>query len=222
MKSRLLLWVTASAWGITPVIAQTYPIKPVRMVIGATPGTGPEAIARHLAARMSEALGQQVVVDPRPGATGLIGADIVAKSAPDGYTLWFITSTQLLGTMLYQRHSLTHEFAAVGLLSSTAFGIAVNSSLPVNNIAELIAYAKSRPTKLLYGSNGQGATTHVCMEMLNALATKIMLSADMQEKLLVLGTEPSPSTPAEFAARLKAETSKWAKLMKEANIRPTD
>lgn len=288
------------------------------MVIGATPGTGPEAIARHLAAKMSEALGQQVVVDPRPGATGLIGADIVAKSAPDGHTLWFITSTQLLGSMLYQRHSLTREFAAVGMLSSTAFGIAVNAALPVNTIPELIAYAKSRPAKLLYGSNGQGATTHLCIELMNSLAgismthvpykggtpaltdlvggqiqvscqplptlaqfvkagrvrnlavttakrtriapdvppvaetlpgyeilgwhalmaplntpqnivakvntlaSKIILSADMQEKLLALGTEPSPSTPVEFAARLKAETTKWAKLMKDANIRPTE
>ena len=298
--------------------AQPYPAKPIRMVIGATPGTGPEAIARHLAAGFSDALGQQVVVDPRPGATGLIGAEIVAKSAPDGHTLWFVTSTQLLGTLLAQRHLLAKEFAPIGMLSITAFGIAVNSALPANTIGELIAYARTRPGKLLYGSNGQGATTHLCMEFLNvmagtrmthvpykggtpaladlmsgqihvscqplpslpqfvkagrirnlavttakrtriapdvpavaetlpgyellgwhgllaplntpgaiveklnALASKIMLGAYMQERLLLLGTEPAPSTPAEFAARLNAETKKWSTLLKDANIRPVE
>ena len=126
------------------VAAQPYPTKPVRMVIGATPGSGPEVIARHLASKLSEAWGQQVVVDPRPGATGLIGADIVAKAAPDGHTLWFVTSTQLLGTTLYQRHWLAKEFAPIGMLSITAFGIAVTHSLTVNTMAELVAYEIGR------------------------------------------------------------------------------
>ena len=300
------------------VAAQPYPTKPVRMVIGATPGSGPEVIARHLASKLSEAWGQQVVVDPRPGATGLIGADIVAKAAPDGHTLWFVTSTQLLGTTLYQRHWLAKEFAPIGMLSITAFGIAVTHSLPVNTIAELVAYAKARPKKLFYGSNGQGATTHVCMELLNSLAgiemahvpykggipaltdlaaaqiqvscqplpslppfvkagrvrmlavttaersklapgvppvaetlpgfevlgwhgllaplntpkaiidkvnaaaTRIVLTADTRERMLVLGVEPAPSTPADFATLLSAETNKWVKVLKDANIRPTD
>jgi tripartite-type tricarboxylate transporter receptor subunit TctC len=298
--------------------AQPYPAKPIRMVTAATPGSGPEVIARQLAGKLSEAWGQQVVVDSRPGATGLIGADIVAKSAPDGYTIWFVTSTQLLGTTLYQRHWLAKEFAPIGMLSSTAFGIAVNASLPVNTLAELITYTRARPKKLLYGSNGQGATTHVCMELFNSLAgiamvhvpykggtpaltdlaggqihvscqplpslpqfvkagrvrtlgvttarrtkiapdvppvaetlpgyeilgwhgllaplntpkaiidkvnaaaTKIVLGVDMQERLLALGTEPAPSTPAEFAAWLRTETAKWAKVLKDANIRPTE
>jgi tripartite-type tricarboxylate transporter receptor subunit TctC len=295
--------------------AHAYPTKPIRLVMSGPPGSGPEAIARHLAAKLADALGQQVVVDPRPGATGLIGAEIVYKSAPDGHTLWFITSTQLLGTMLYQRFPLTRDFAPIGMLSSTAFGIVVNNNLPVTSIAELIAHAKARPRQLTYGSNGQGATTHLCVELMNtmagvsmthvpykggtqammdliggqiqvscqplpsiahlakggrarnlavttgkrtriapdvpavaetlpgyevlgwhalmaplntpksiigkvnATATKIMHTADMQEKLLALGTEATPSTPAEFAARLQSESAKWAKLMKEANIR---
>ena len=84
--------------------AQPYPTKPIRLITAATPGSGPEVIARHLATKLTEAWGQQVVVDPRPGATGMTSGDLVAKSAPDGYTLWFATSTQLLGSMLFQRN----------------------------------------------------------------------------------------------------------------------
>ena len=108
--------------------AQSYPTKPIRLITAATPGSGPEVIARHLAAKLSEAWGQQVVVDPRPGATGMISGDLVAKSAPDGYTLWFATSTQLLGSMMFQRNWMAKDYAPVGMLSNTAFAVAVNSS----------------------------------------------------------------------------------------------
>lgn len=298
--------------------AQTYPAKPVRMIIAGPAGSGPELIARHLAAKLSEGWGQQVIVDPRPGATGLIGADIVAKSAPDGYTLWFATSTQLLGTTLYQRNWMAKEYAPVGLLATTAFGIVINNGVPANSIAEFIAYAKARPGKLLYGSNGQGSTTHLCTELLsrlvginmvhvpykggtftladlaggqiqmtcqplpslpafvkagrgrmlgvttakrtklapdepslaetipgfevlgwhgvlaplntpkyiidkvNAAMTRVAQSAEMQERMLALGVEAAPSTPAEFGAHLHAETAKWAKVLKDADIRPIE
>mgnify|MGYP003394232514 FL=1 len=296
----------------------SYPTKPVRMVIAAIPGTGPEVVARQLAFRLGEAWGQQVVVDPRPGATGLIGADIVARSAPDGYTLWFATSTQLLGTTLYQRNWMAKEYAPIGMLASTAFSIVVNSAVPANSIAEFITYAKARPGKLLYGSNGQGSTTHLCTELfsrltgidmvhvpyeggtltltelasgqiqmscqplpslpvfvkagrvrvlgvttakrsqlapdvppiaetiagfeilgwhgmlaplktpkfiidkVNAEMSKVARSADMQARLLALGVEAAPSTPADFGAFLHAETARWAKVLKDANIRPID
>jgi tripartite-type tricarboxylate transporter receptor subunit TctC len=298
--------------------AQHYPTKPIRLITAATPGSGPEVIARHLAAKLTEAWGQQVVVDPRPGATGMISGDLVAKSAPDGYTLWFATSTQLLGSMMFQRNWMAMDYAPIGMLSSTAFAIAVNSSVPANTLAEFIAYAKARPGKLLFASNGQGSTSHMCTELfqklagismvhvaykggtpslvdlaggqvqlscqplpslptyvkagrvrtlgvgtlqrtrlapdvppiadtfagyevlgwhgllaplhtpkdiiakVNAAATKAVLSADMQERMLPLGVEPAPSTSVEFVARLHAETNKWAKLMKDANIRPTE
>lgn len=298
--------------------APTYPTKPIRLVTAATPGSGPEVVARHLAAKLGEAWGQQVVVDPRPGATGMISADIVAKSAPDGYTLWFATSTQLLGSMMFQRNAMTREYAPIGMLSVTAFALAVNSSVPAATLGEFIAYARTRPGKLLFASNGQGSTSHMCTELfqrlaglrmvhvaykggtpslvdlaggqvqlscqplpslptyvkagrvrtlgvatlqrtplapevppiaetlagfevlgwhgllaplntpkeiitkVNAGATKAVLAADMRERLLPLGVEPAPSTPAEFAARLHAETTKWAKLMKDADIRPAE
>jgi tripartite-type tricarboxylate transporter receptor subunit TctC len=210
------------------------------------------------------------------------------------------------------------DYAPIGMLSNTAFAIAVNSNVPANTIAEFIAYAKARPGKLLFGSNGQGSTSHMCTELfrtlaginmvhvaykggtpalvdlaggqvqlscqplpslplyvkagrvrtlgvgtltrtriapdvppiaetlagfeilgwhgllaplntpkniitaVNAAATRVMLSADMQERMLPLGVEAAPSTPSAFIARLQAETSKWSKLLKDANIRPEE
>jgi len=153
-----------------PASFQSYPTKPIRLVTAATPGSGPEVIARHLAAKFTEAWGQQVVVDPRPGATGMISGDIVAKSAPDGYTLWFATSTQVLASMMFQRNWMARDYAPIGMLSGTAFAIAVNSSVPANTLAEFIAYARTRPGKLLFGSNGQGSTSHMCTELFQKLA----------------------------------------------------
>ncbi len=142
-----------------------YPERPIRMIIAATAGSGPDILARQIGAKLTEAWGQQIVVDARPGATGVVGAEMVAKAAPDGYTLWFATMTQLIGTTMYQRYMMSKDFAPIGMVASTAFAIAVNSTLPVNNIAELIAYAKARPGQLLYGSSGQGSTSHLCIEM---------------------------------------------------------
>jgi tripartite-type tricarboxylate transporter receptor subunit TctC len=146
-----------------------YPDRPIRMIIAATAGSGPDILARQIGTKLTEAWGQQIVVDARPGATGVVGAELVAKAAPDGYTLWFATMTQLIGTTMYQRYMMSKEFAPVGMVASTAFAIAVNSALPVNNIAELIAYAKARPGQLLYGSSGQGSTSHLCMEMFRSV-----------------------------------------------------
>ena len=185
--------------------AHSYPSKPIRLITAATPGSGPEVIARQLAAKLTEAWGQQVVVDPRPGATGMISGDLVAKSAPDGYTLWFATSTQLLGSMMFQRNWMTKDYAPIGMLSSTAFAIAVNSSVPANTLAEFIAYAKARPGKLLFGSNGQGSTSHMCTELFQKLAGISMLHVaykggtpalvDVAGGQLQLTCQPLPSLP---------------------------
>ena len=226
--------------------------------------------------------------------------------------------TKLLGTTLYQRNWMAKEYAPIGMLASTAFGIVINSGLPANSIAELIAYAKLRPGKVLYGSNGQGSTTHVCTEQFSRLAgidmvhvpykggtltladlasgqiqvscqplpslplfvksgrvrvlglttakrsklapdvpplaetiagfeilgwhgmlaplhtpqviiekvnvemTRVMQTADMQARMLALGVEAAPSTPAQFGVLLHAETARWAKVLKDANIRPAE
>lgn len=149
--------------------AQKYPTRPIRMVTATTPGSGPDVIARLLANRLTEALGQQIVVDNRAGASGLIGAELVARAAPDGHTLWMATMTQLISTTLHQRFVMSKSFAPVGQVASTPFVIAVSTSLPVKTINELIAYSKARPGQVLYGSGGTGTTPHLCMELFKAM-----------------------------------------------------
>jgi len=149
---------------------QPYPVKPIRMMTASTIGSGPDVIARLLGTRLTELWGQQVVVDNRAGASGLIGAELVAKSAPDGHTLWMATMTQLISTTMYQRYMMTKDFIPVGMVGSTPFVIAISSTLPVKNMAEFVAYAKARPGQVMYGSGGQGSTPHLCMELLQNLA----------------------------------------------------
>ncbi len=149
--------------------AQKFPSRPIRMITATTVGSGPDVIARLLAARLTESLGQQIVVDNRAGASGLIGAELVARAAPDGHTLWMATMTQLISTTLYQRFVMSKEFAPVGQVASTPFVIAVSAGLPIKTIAELIAYSKARPGQLLYGSGGQGTTPHLCMELFKSM-----------------------------------------------------
>ncbi len=149
--------------------AQKFPSRPIRMITATTVGSGPDVIARLLAARLTESLGQQIVVDNRAGASGLIGAELVARAAPDGHTLWMATMTQLISTTLYQRFVMSKEFAPVGQVASTPFVIAVSASLPIKSIAELIAYSKARPGQVLYGSGGQGTPPHLCMELFKSM-----------------------------------------------------
>jgi tripartite-type tricarboxylate transporter receptor subunit TctC len=166
---RIGLVITVTAIGI-PAMAQKFPSRPIRMITATTVGSGPDVIARLLANRLSEQLGQQIVVDNRAGASGLIGAELVARAAPDGHTLWMATMTQLISTTLYRRFMMAKAFAPVGQVASTPFVIAVSAGLPVKSITELIAYSKSRPAQVLYGSGGQGTTPHLCMELFKSLS----------------------------------------------------
>jgi hypothetical protein len=118
--------------------AQRFPNRPVRMVVAATVGAGPDILARTLGIKLTEAWGEQIVVDNRAGASGLIGAETVAKSAPDGHTLWMSTMTQLISTTLYQRLNLAKEFAPVGMVATTPYILAASAALPVKSMAELI------------------------------------------------------------------------------------
>lgn len=154
----------------TNAIAQKFPARPVRMVIATTVGSGPDVIARLLGTRLTELWGQQIVVDNRAGASGLIGAELVARAAPDGYTLWMATMTQLISTTLYQRFQMASEFAPVAMVGSTPYVIAVHAGVPAKSIADLIAFAKARQGQALYGSAGQGTTPHLCMELVMSVS----------------------------------------------------
>ena len=146
-----------------------YPAKPIRIIIATTVGSGPDILARQIGAKLTQAWGQQVVIDPRAGASGMIGAELTANAAADGYTLWMATMSHVIATTMYQRLLLARDFAPITQVASTPYVIAVNAALPANSIAELIAYAKSRPGQVLYGSAGQGSTPHLCIELFKSM-----------------------------------------------------
>ncbi len=299
--------------------AQTYPAKPVRMVVPFAAGAGSNDImARLVAQKLSESFGQQVVVDNRPGASGVIGCDIVAKAPPDGYTVLMMSLTFAVNPSLFKRlpFDTGKDFAPVTLVASAPLMLVVHPSVPAKSVAELVTYAKANPTKLNYGSGGPGATPHLAGEMfkmyagvqmthvpykggapaladlvggqiqvmlenipgtlpfvkagkLRALAvtdtkrspvvpdlptldeaglkgyelvgwnglffprdtpkpivTKLysetrraLLLADIKERLAQMGAEGVGNTPEQFAALVKAEIAKWAKVVAAAGIK---
>ncbi len=153
----------------TPATAQPYPTRPVRMIVANGAGSAPDVIARLLGVRLSELWNQPVVIDNRPGATGLIALELLARSAPDGHTLFLSTMTQLIAMVQNQRYMLASEFAPVTLVGTTPFALVVSAATPVKSIAEWITYAKTRPGQLLYASGGTWGSSHMCIEAFNAL-----------------------------------------------------
>ncbi len=144
-----------------------YPSKPIRLIVSFAVGGPTDIVARVMGAKMSELLGQQVVVDNRPGAGGNLGADVVAKSAPDGYTLLMATvSTHAINPGLYKKmpYDPVKDFEPVGQVGITPAILAVHKSLPVKDAKELAALIKANPGKYSYGSSGMGSILHLCGE----------------------------------------------------------
>jgi len=152
----------ASLWA-APVVAQNYPSKPMRFIVPFAPGGGNDIIARTVAQKLSEAWGQQVVVDNRAGAGGNIGAEIAARSAPDGYTLFLLNSANLIAPSLYRAlaYDPIRDFAPVTMMGSSPFLIVVQAEAPARSLGDLIALAKARPATLTYASGGNGSSTHL-------------------------------------------------------------
>jgi tripartite-type tricarboxylate transporter receptor subunit TctC len=167
----LLAWTGAPA-------AQTYPAKPVRLVIPYPPGGGSDTIGRPLAQKLAEGLGQQVVVDNRGGANGNIGMEAVARSAPDGYTLVFALSAQLaINPGLYQKlpYDPLKDFAPITLLGEGGYILVVHPSLPAKSLKEMLALARARPGQIAYSSSGNGSGGHLAIELMNSMAGIRML-----------------------------------------------
>jgi tripartite-type tricarboxylate transporter receptor subunit TctC len=296
---------------------QAYPVRPIRLIASTAVGSGSDVVSRLLAPRLTEMLGQQVIVDNRPGASGLIAAELAARAAPDGYTLWIVTQTQLISTTLFDRFHLHKDYVPIGMVGGTPFAIVVSNTLNVKTTADLIALAKAKPGFVMYGTSGAGTSSHLCMELFQSLAgiklvhvpykgsmqamtevmsgqihvtcpaaptlslvaggqkvralgvttrtpttlapglppigetlpgyelngwygmltppatppviaarlnrefTKLLSMPDIRERMLSVGVEAAPSSPAEFSAFLKKEHERWAKLLKEAGIKPT-
>ena len=168
MKLQLAI---AAALLSTPAFAQTYPAKTVRIVVGYPPGGPTDVIARTVAQKLTIALGQQVIVDNRPGASGMIGAEQVVKAAPDGYTLLTVPITYAVTPSVYPKmpYDAEKDLAPVALVASSPFILVVHPTLPVKTVKELIALAKSRPGQINYASASTGGMPHLAGELFNMM-----------------------------------------------------
>lgn len=164
--------LVASGITVGPAQAQTYPTKPIKLVVPYPAGGATDIAARAVAQKLSDALGQQVVIDNRGGAGGNIAADLVAKSAPDGYTLYFgVTSSLAVNPHLFAKLSFDpqKDFVPVGMVTQMPLFLAVPVT-PIMSVKDLVAAAKAKPAGLSYGSSGVGGTTHLTMELFKSTA----------------------------------------------------
>jgi tripartite-type tricarboxylate transporter receptor subunit TctC len=304
---------------VLPVAAQSYPAKTIRLIAPSSPGSGVDIVARFYAQKLGAQIKQQVVVENRAGAGANIGAEIAAKAAPDGYTLFMGTPSHTINPSLYRRlnYDIIRDFAPISQVSSGQYVVVVHPALPVKTLPQLIALAKARPGQLNYGSAGAGNATHLAAELFRAMAnvnivhvpykgsgpalidlvggqvqlmfsnltaalphmksTKLralavtgekrtpivpelptvaeaalpgyavtswygllapagtpqdivtrlnaetgtaMRAPDMKERLAAEGADPMAGSAAEFAALLKTEIAKWARVVKQAGITP--
>ncbi len=156
-----------------PAAAQTYPSKPIRILIAQAPGSATDNISRVLSGKLGERLGQSFVIEARPGAGGTVGTDVAARSPADGYTLFMANnSTHGANPAVYRKlpYDAVKDFSPIILIASTPYVMTVHPSLPVKNVKELIAMAKRLPGELNYGSAGNGSTHHLSGELLKTMA----------------------------------------------------
>jgi tripartite-type tricarboxylate transporter receptor subunit TctC len=146
--------------------AQSYPVKPIRLVVGTAAGGGSDFVARLIAGRLTEPLGQQVIVENRAGAGSTLGYEFGMRAAPDGYTLTLITASYAINPSLYAlKFDAAADYTPVIPVARGPYVVVVHPSLPAKNIRELIALAKARPGQIIYGSSGQGAIVHLTTEL---------------------------------------------------------
>ncbi len=161
-----------AALGTAPALAQNYPAKPIRIIIAQAPGSATDVISRVVGNRLSEALGQPLVVEARPGAGGMVGTEAAARSTPDGYTLFMgNNSTHGSNPAVYAKlpYDAVNDFAPISFVASVPYVLVVDPALPVSTVRELIALAKSKPGQLNYASAGNGSTHHFCGELLKSM-----------------------------------------------------
>ena len=168
-RSRIYLCLAAcSLWlGIASANAQSYPAKPIRYIVPFPPAGATDILARWVAEKITPALGQTVVVENRPGAAGGVGTELVAKSAPDGYTMLMATAAQSISETLYakQPFSFARDLAAVALIARVPNVMEVHPSVPARTVKQFIALAKTRPGQLNFASSGSGTTLHMSGEL---------------------------------------------------------
>ena len=317
MPARGLLVAGCLAFGTPSFAADAYPVRPIRMVVPYAPGGNTDVLARLIAQRLVQSMGQQVVVDNRPGGNTLIGTELVARATPDGYTIMLTTLTFAVSPSVYQKlpYDTLRDFTPVTLAVTLPNVLVVHPSVAAKSLKELIALAKSSPGRLNYASTGIGTSPHLSMELLKTMAgidvvhipykggapamtdliggqvsaqfiglpvalphiksgklralavtsakralaapnlptvsetlpgyeldpwfgvlgpggmpkppvqrlqqeiSPLLRAPDLKEHLAGLGAEPQDVTPEQFAARLRLEIAKFAKVVKTAGIR---
>jgi tripartite-type tricarboxylate transporter receptor subunit TctC len=194
--------------------ARAYPVKPIRILVG----PGPDALARTLGQKLTEAWSQQIVVDQRPGAGGNMAAEIAAKSPADGYTLLVATASFAANVVLQPGpFDLVKDFSPIALLATSPLILVVHPSVPAKSLQEFIALAKAEPGQLNYACTGNGTAPHLAMEMLKAAA-----KLDVVQRINGMGWEPAGTTgntPDTMGQFLKAEIAKFARIARENNLK---
>ena len=171
-----------------PVSAQAYPSKPVRIISPFAPGGGNDTICRIIAPKLGENLKQQVIIDSRPGANGIVGTEVAARSAPDGYTIILIPSGHAVNVSLYKKlpyDSIT-DFTPITLVATSPLILVMHPTVPVKNVKELIAFAKARPGQLTYSSAGVGASAHLAGALFETMTGTKMVHVPYKGSALAL------------------------------------
>ena len=210
--------VALSIGAMAGACAQEYPTRPIRIVLPFTPGGGTDLLARLLSKRFHETFGQTAVVDNRPGAGGNIGADLVAKSPPDGYTLLMSTASLAVNVSLYSKlpYDLRKDLIPITQVASSPIVLAVHPSVPARSVKELIALSKKRKEGLNFGSNGSGTTSHLAGVLLQQttglVITHIPYKGASPATLALLGGETDIGLPAVISALPHLRTGKLRAL----------
>ena len=195
--------------------SQTFPTKPIRFIVPTAPGGGSDLIARALGQKYTQAWGQPVVVDHRPGAGMTIGIDLVAKATPDGHTVVLVNPSHAINATLMAKlpYDPVRDLIPVTVIATQAYAVVVSPTLAAKNIRELIALAKAKPRELSYASSGPGSASHLATEMLSGMAGIEMIHVPYK------GTDPLGNTPREAADFLKVEIARWGKAVKQAGVK---
>lgn len=158
----------AALLAVPAVFAQAYPVKPIRMIVGFAPGGGTDVTARAIVQELSEALGQRVVIDNRPGANGIVGTEVAAKSPADGYTILMVNLGHTVNPGMYPKlpYDTIRDFAPISLVVMLSNLLVIHPSLPVKTFPEFVRFARARPGVIHYGSGGHGASSHLAVELL--------------------------------------------------------
>jgi tripartite-type tricarboxylate transporter receptor subunit TctC len=213
LKFAVAVAVCTSAVVAEPADAQNYPIKPVRVITPWPAGGLTDVAGRIVFQKVSESMGQQFLIDNRPGATGSIGADVVAKSPADGYTLMVHSASHISNAYTYPKlpYDTFRDFTPIGLLVAQTGLLVTHPSLPVKNVKELVALARAKPEQLLYASSGGGSFSHMALALMSAMTNTKMLHVPYKgggpaTTAVVAGeTQLLVGTPAAVLTQLQAK-----------------